>query len=353
MKDPYGLEHASIPVAYVRLLLEIAAERGVSVAALLADGRLPSQLLDDLEGRVTPRQWSQLVWSALTLTGDAALGYEYGLRLRLTAHGVLGFALMSCGTVEQALQLGAAFFAIRLRDYRMVLRTEGETAVIELLETHPVVGAKPEQRAILRRFFHECLIVGMAHGGRFLTGQDWSSVELWLDWPEPDYHAQYRDRLPVMRFNQATCQLRFAAKDLLQPLVLADEVAHQQALTQIEHEQIRHADQIVDLVARVKAELILVPDQGYPSLDVVAERLHLSGRTLKRRLQVLGSSYLVILDAVRLQHAAKLLAAADMDIQRISSYLGYIAPANFSRAFKKWTGETPSQYRLGLQDRAR
>jgi len=344
MKDPYGLEQASIPVAYVRLLLELAADRGVAADVLLAHGRLPTRLLDDVDGRVTPRQWSQLVWSALTLTGDDALGYEYGLRLRLTAHGAMGFALMSCATVGQALQLGVAFFAIRLRDYRMVLREEGDLAVIELLETHPVVTPNPKQRAILRRFFHECLIVGMAQGGRFLTGQDWPQLELWLDWPEPDYHARYRDRMPLMCFDQASTQIRLAAEALQLPLVLADLEAHQQALGQIEREQIRHADQIDDLVARVKAELILVPDQGYPSLEMVAERLHVSGRTLKRRLQELDTSYLRLLEACSLSEAQKLLHS-EMDIQRISSYLGYLSPANFSRAFKRWTGETPSGYR--------
>ncbi len=345
MKDPYGLSKATIPNAYAQLLIEIVVERGISAEQLLAESRLSKIPLTAAEGRVTPRQWSRLVWSALQLTGDEGLGYEYGLRLRPTAHGVLGFALMSCATIGQALELGAAFFSMRLRDYRIEMRTEGEITLIEIMETHPVIGAAPEQALMLRRFFHECVMLGIVYAGRFLTGRDFSDVELRVDWSEPAYHARYRDRLPSIRFNQSSNQVRIPSANIQSPLVLADPMAHQQAMVQCEQEQIRHADTPNDLIARVKAELILTPEMGYPSLDAVAAKLNISGRTLKRHLQTFNTTYIVLLDEVRQNEAEKLLMTTEMDIQKISSFLGYLEPTNFTRAFKKWTGQTPSQCR--------
>ncbi|WP_410210047.1 AraC family transcriptional regulator ligand-binding domain-containing protein [Aquirhabdus sp.] len=347
MNDPYGLSKASIPIAYAQLLLEIVAERGIAAEQLLRESKLPVQLfaVPEADSRITPRQWSRLVWSAIVLTGDESLGCEYGLRLRPTAHGNLGFALMSCSTVGQALELGAMFFRMRLRDYQMLLRTEDDVAIMEITETHPVIGAAPEQAILLRRFFHECVMLGIVHGGRYLTGKDFSGVELWLDWAEPVSYSRYRDRLPPIRFNQATCQVRTAAIHMQLPLMLGDPIAHQQALAQCEQERVRNLDAITTLISRVKAELILTPEKGYPSLDAVAEKLHLSGRTLKRHLQALDTTYLSLLDETRRQEAEKLLTTTEMDIQSISSLLGYVGPANFTRAFKKWTGMTPSQFR--------
>ena len=345
MSDPYGLSKASIPNAYAQLLIEIVAERGIDREQLLKASRLSPSALSVADGRITPRQWSRLVWQALQLSGDDGLGYEYGLRLRPTAHGVLGFALMSCATIGQALGLGAAFFSMRLRDYRIELRVEGELALIELIETHPVMGAAPEQAVMLRRFFHECLMLGIVYAGRFLTGTDFHGIELWMDWPEPPYYARYRDRLPVMRFNQSSNQVRGPAALMDLPLVMADQAAYQQALVQCEQEQVRHAVHGDDWYARVNAELVLTPERGYPSLEMIAATLHVSGRTLKRHLQQVGTSYLALLDSIRRSEAEKLLTTTDLEVQRISSVLGYLEPTNFSRAFKKWTGMTPQQFR--------
>lgn len=349
MEDPYGLSKASVPVTYAQILLEILVERGFSAEQILNQSRLSSNLFLGPDVRITPRQGTRLVITALNLTNDDGLGYEYGLRLRPTAHGTLGFALMSCSTLGQAIQLGAAYFSMRLRDYRIFLRSEGDVAVLEITETHPIFGAVPEQDQMLRRFFYECVMVGITHLGRFLTGQDFSAFEICVDWPEPDYHARYRDRLPPMRFNQPTNQLRGSAAMLSLPLLMADPIAYQQALAQCEVERIRFAQSIEDIAARVRAELILMPGKGYPSFEVVAARLHLSGRTLKRRLQQLNLSYLTLLDQTVRQQAEKLLAGHEMDIQDIANLLGYMNPANFTRAFKKWTGETPSQFRARMR----
>lgn len=345
MSDPYGLSRPSIPATYAQLLLEILAERGIPATQALQGGRLPGTLFTTPDARITPRQWSRLVLTALRLTHDDGLGYEYGLRLRPTAHGVLGYALMSCATLSQALELGAMFFSMRLRDYRMEFRYEGEVAVIEIAETHPVVGALPQEAQMLRRFFHECVMLGIVHAGRALTGLEPEGVELCVDWPEPACHARYRERLPPMRFGQVANQIRMPAAFLQAPLLMADPMTHQQAVAQCVQEQVRFAETVEDLAARVRAELVLVPGEGYPGLEAVAARLHMSGRTLKRRLQALDLGFLALLDEARRQEAEQLLKTTDREVRYIAELLGYTGPANFSRAFRKWTGMTPSEFR--------
>jgi len=71
----------------------------------------------------------------------------------------------------------------------------------------------------------------------------------------------------------------------------------------------------------------------------------MSSRTLRRHLNQVGSSYLQLLEEAQQKEAEHLLIHSDMDIQEIALYLGYIQPTNFTRAFKKWTGQTPITFR--------
>lgn len=351
MKDPYGLSQATIPAGYAHLLLEVLADRGLDSALVLKDSSLPGSLFTNPDARLTPRQWSRLVLTALRLCDDDGLGYDYGLRLRPTAHGVLGYALMSAPTLGEAFGLCAAFLGMRLRDYRFSLQQEREYAVIALEETHPVVGGAPADAQALRRFFHECLLIGGVHAARFLLQRDMAGLELYVDWPEPAYHKRYRATLPLLHFAQAHVQIRFLATELAATLTTADPLTYRQALAFCEMERARFGQEAAEnLVQRVRAELALLPGEGFPGLGAVATRLHMSARTLKRRLSALNVNFLQLLEQARQQEAENLLSTTTYPIQEVAGLLGYAGPANFTRAFRKWTGQTPTEFRARLSD---
>lgn len=345
MKDPYGLSKATIPISYAHLLLEIMVEKGFSASEILYQSKIPSALLHQVDARISPMQWSKLAWVSLGLAQDSGLGYEYGLKLRLTAHGPMGYALMSSPSLKHAIALASQFFNMRLKDYRIDCLQENQISIIEIQQTHPVVSQQLVQAEILRRFFYECLMIGVVHTAQALAEHDFSDVELHVDWAEPPYHQKFQPQLPSVRFNQTHNQIRYPAVILNQPTKMADPTAFQQALTQCEAEQIRFSETIQDIGLKVKTELQLTPQKGYPSLDTVAERLHTSSRTLRRKLDEAGYSYLGLLDEVRYEQAKQLLLNPQMEVQDIALYLGYLQPANFARAFKKWSGLTPSQFR--------
>ncbi|NIE95955.1 AraC family transcriptional regulator [Acinetobacter sp. Tr-809] len=345
MKDPYGLSKASIPISYAHLLLEIMVEKGFSASELLYQSKIPSALLHQVDARITPIQWSKLAWVSLSLAQDCGLGYEYGLKLRLTAHGSMGYALMSSPSLKQAIGLASQFFNMRLKDYRIDFFEQEQQSIIEIQQTHPVVSQQLEQAEMLRRFFYECLMIGVVQTALTLAEHDFSDVELYVDWSEPSYHQKFQPQLPTIHFNQAQNQIRYPSAVLNLSTKMADPTAFQQALAQCEAEQIRFSETIQDIGLKVKTELQLIPQKGYPSLDRVAERLHTSSRTLRRKLDEAGYSYLGLLDEVRYQEAKQLLLNPQMEVQDIALYLGYLQPANFARAFKKWSGLTPSQFR--------
>lgn len=340
MKDPHGLHQPSIPVSYLQLLVEILAERGVDLDRLLAGVAIEPDLLSRPEARMSPYQWTQLALNAVRLSGDPGLGYEYGLRMRTSAHGFLGYATLSCASVREAMEITIRYFQARQRDFSMRLSTDDDYGTIEVRENHPI--------PVLRAFFYENILIGLARGAVTIVGTgltDFSGGEIWFDWPEPAYHAAYRDRLPPIRFSRPVNALRFPVRLLELRPTLADPFASKQAIAQCEREleQAGGSDDPIGL--RVCAALVLSPQGGYPSQDHVAASLHMSSRSLARKLQASGNSYLQLLEQARRRDACELIGRGGLDLQAIAARLGYTNPANFTRAFRKWTGESPSQYR--------
>ncbi len=322
-----------IPVAYPLLLLDILREHGVAIEPLIADCGIYRHDLENVEGRITPTQFAQLVTLGEQLSGHPALGYEMGLRMRLTTHGDLGYALLSSSTLGDALSLGQKFMPLRSRALHMRHRTEGEHVVIEFSERFDL--------GPLRQFTFESLLIGLYRAAHWLQGG--VPIHINVDWPRPDYHARYEQAIPPMQFNQATVQLRLPVRALQIPLAQADATAARQAVQRCERE-LALLDEYRTTTERLYQLLQDHPGR-YPDLETCAQRLLLSTRTLKRRLQDEGVCYQKILDDVRLRDARRLLKTTQLGLEEIARLLGYADPANFSRAFRKWTGSPPRAYR--------
>jgi AraC-like DNA-binding protein len=92
---------------------------------------------------------------------------------------------------------------------------------------------------------------------------------------------------------------------------------------------------------------VLAPDDAVRTVDQVAASMHLSARTLKRRLAAQGVTFSTLLDSHRREKALLLLRSHRLSIDEISDRLGYSTVPNFIRAFRRWTGKTPGAYRRG------
>jgi AraC-like DNA-binding protein len=335
-----------IPVPYVRVLLEILDERGIARDAALRETGIPRRVLSEADGRVTPLQWGALAHNALQLFGDNGLGYELGLRLRPSAHGFLGFAAMTGRDLREAIRSMAKYLRTRARNVHISFAEEGDRAMLQVREQVRVPFENVRNLGI------EVILLGIARMVEAVTEKRASDLELCFDWPEPPYHARYRDRIPLVRFGCPTNQFRFPVAILDLPLVLADECAHQQALAQvaIEHASVRAQEG--DIAARVRAELQLSVEDGYPDRRKVAAKLAMSTRTLTRKLSAQRTSYQALLEEACQRDARHLLETSSLDMQAISVRLGFDNAANFTRAFKRWTGLTPRDLRLATADRS-
>jgi AraC-like DNA-binding protein len=101
------------------------------------------------------------------------------------------------------------------------------------------------------------------------------------------------------------------------------------------------------VVARARS-LVAKKDGGVRSLEEVAALMHLSARTLKRRLSEHGVTYSSLAERELREKAMVLLRSPDLSLEQVAERTGYSDVANFTRAFRRWTGQTPAQYRRSV-----
>jgi AraC-like DNA-binding protein len=336
------LHQPAIPINYARQLVEMCMRWHVAPQELMEGTALARLDPNSTDARLTPLEFNILVDRALRLTGEPALGYHFGLQTKLSAHGFLGYAVMTSATLGDAIALTEKFFSIRSGALYLKFFVEkdglaegGDVAVVQIDSTVDI--------KLPFAFPFESLLVGLCHAGAYITGESSMEAEIWLDFPEPAYYAACAHLLPCpIRYGKSVNQLRFPAMRLQQPLLMADVTASQLAREQCERELAALSSQ--PLVSRVRA--LLGEDlSAMPDLESVAARCCMSARSLKRKLAEHGVSFSELAADMRRDEAFVLLAEGRLSIEQIAGRLGYRDPANFTRAFKAWTGETPRQYR--------
>jgi AraC-like DNA-binding protein len=316
-----------LPGAYLRDLVEIVGRWHVTPAALLEGLPITAEALAEPTTRVPLRVCEAIIGRAHQLTGEPALAVHTGMQMRLSSHGFLGFAAMTAGTVREALELAVRFASTRTSAVRLALYVEGDTASLVIEERAPL--------GTMREFIVIALIIGIWQLGRALDGIGECAFDA------PDYlHV-----LPGghrLRFGRPNHRLVFASAVLALPLITADLVATRLASQQCERELAEVVD--AGLVSRVRAAIAA---QAQPAVSVVAvaRELHMSPRTLKRRLAEDGTTFSAIRDDLHRQRALLLLDDRTLSIGEIASRLGYSELPNFTRAFRKWTGMTPAAFR--------
>lgn len=325
-------EH-SLPAAHALHIAELVDRWGVAPRRLLDDVGLDAESLAEPEARLPIATCVRLIERARALTAEPALGVHLGMRMRASAHGYLGFAAMSAATVREALELAMRFSPTRTTALELRLHEgAGEAALV--IEERADFGPA-------RDFVLAALVVGIWQIGHALTGRPLTGrVE--FAFPAPDYLARFQ-RFAVTRFEQPVNRMVFDASVLALPLVFSDRVATRLAREQCERE-LGALRPEVRLAARVRG-LLAEDDRGFLSLEQVAARMHVSARTLKRRLALQGVAFSSLLEEEQRDRALALLRSPELSVDEVAERVGYSDAANFTRAFRRWTGTTPAAYR--------
>jgi AraC-like DNA-binding protein len=330
-------ENTWVADVLARTLLE-AAEAGGATAQSLgwSAGRgLDSQGHDfvDLD------EFARLIEAAVSQTGDPAFGLHWGERAPFTNFGVVAVVAQSAPNARSAL-MGLTRFQGLLFQGRPIATFDvrGRTATL-----HYEVDWLPHAA---RRAWAEFVAAGTSGLMRQLFGRNVITLSTTFTHAAPGYTQEYLRILGSgVVFERDACCVEFEAEELERTLPQFNERVNEaatfeatRALAQIEGTE-RCSAQVYDQLA---AQSPVVP-----SMDEIARKLGMSGRTLRRRLKQEGKAFPTLVAEVLRDRALQLLSDPKASVKEVAYQLGFATPNAFHRAFKRWTGGSPSEIRAG------
>lgn len=327
---------ASTLSSWARAIARALDAAGIDSVPLLDRAGLDRKLLDDPTARYPQDRLTAFWRLAVEASGDETLGLKVSRYLTPTTFHALGFASASASTLREAFEQIERYFRVVSNTGGLGLDRVGE--VYELRITLPGEGPAPADEAI------DAFVSIFVRTCRSRVGRDYSPLRIRLRRPEPGDPQAFLD---VFR-----CPVEFAADD---NVLIFDRATLEKPLADANPELARHNEQVLvrllaelersDIRARVHAALIDLLSRGEPSAEKVAARLHMSLRSLQRKLAEIGVSYESLLTNTRHELALSYIHDARYSVAEITYLLGFSDSSSFSRAFRRWTGVSPSVYR--------
>jgi AraC-like DNA-binding protein len=351
-----------VAAVYARLLLQYAMQRGLlDEQSLLVGTDLTPEILAS-EDYISWPQLAAVIRNCRRTQDSVAWAAEMGRQFGIAPHGALGFAALSAPTLGSALEAITELMAVRIsaiglslerKDGRYTLRLFDRSEDADVFNEVCELTIKNIETLVTTLFGHG-LLQAPAGAGQLNPNSPEREAIIYLARTRPDdegpWMAVFESRL-VFDAGQNALSIPVDWWQLASPLY--DELNYRGNLSKCRDLFIARQQQ-ASVAHRVSALLKQHFEQQIagrsasaelPGLRAVANVMHLSPRTLTRRLQVEGQSYNDILRDVRREYARSLLRDARLSVAEVGEYLGFHEPANFARAFRSWFGTSPAAWR--------
>ena len=306
-------------------------------ARVLTAAGIPEDLLGASHARVTAAAYSALWLAVARELDDEFFGLDRR-RMKVGSFTLLCTAALHAADLGQGVRRLLRGFAVILDDVRAELRVEGPDAVIALENRIADPAA--------RRFADETLLV-LVHGVMcWLAGQriPLTAAEFAHPRPEhaPEYAVMYSERL---RFDAPRTAIRFDARRLGAP-IQQDEASLRRFLRTAPRSVFLKYKNENSWTVRLRRRLRgSIGRAEWPRLEDVAAEFRVAPTTLRRRLEAEGTSYQGLKDELRRDAAVHQLFGTRQSIAAIAVTLGFQETSAFHRAFKRWSGVQPGEYR--------
>ncbi len=323
-------------ITSMQLMAQYAQERGMPSKLCLEGTGLSAMELDNPDTLVTGLQELRLASNLVRYFDDEpGLGLEVGCRYHFTSIGVLGLAIISSPTMRAALDLAYRYHALTFAFTPMSIEDDG-------VELRLIADDRPLPRDL----------------NRFLLERHAAIARTWQRdmYPTVDPLVQFHFRFPAPRNTEPYVRILGKMPIFGAPrnMIVANSAMMNLRVAFASESSRRLAEeQCRKLLAARKVRTgyseqvrsCIIRDLGSATMDTVADRLHMTQRTLRRRLLGEGTTFAALLEEVRQALAEELLATPGLTVEDVADKLGYAASSSFILAFKRWKGEPPSSYR--------
>jgi AraC-like DNA-binding protein len=340
MTSPSSLQHSMLSTLILPVT-QALRQRGIDALEVLDEVGIDAGKLVNPDWRIPHVTFNTLMGRSVELTGDEAFGLYAAEQLRPQVLHGLGLAWLASDTVFDGLQRMVRFGKLMSTSTDLDLREEADLV-------HLYMGRNQE----LDNFVH----AGRDYGVGFIVrmcnltlGEFLAPVQIQIERPRPLEPQRWEYMLSSrVEFESEITRISWSRADIMEPLITGDpalaRVNDEQTLTYLNSFLAQSTSR--DVVDKIVEKL---PD-GPPNQQQIADALHVSNRTLQRKLKNEGTSFMDLLQDTRLQLARKYLRQRSRSVVETSYLLGFSEPSTFSRAFKRWTGVAPAEFRDSPDD---
>ena len=338
----------TVLAALVRGNLDAAVAFGFDAGALAAAANLKSADLEDPDGRVPFERYLAL-WEAICALPDALrFALWLGKAVRIEMLGVVGYVMQNAGDVRSALRCFERFNMLLGDHVGPRITEDADTVVLHRTEPPRVTRLAPFSMAA--PLGTVTLLRQLAR----ISEAEPLAIEAAFQNPpiERGVLAEYEAALGCsVRFNARDTRLVLSRAVLDRSLTVPNPglFAYLENHASLLQAKLRGSTSLAGRVRQLLAERIR---EGEPEQRSIAKKLALSERTLQRRLQEENVTFADLVDEVRADLARMYLNDETLAVFEVAFLLGYSEPSAFNRAFRRWTGQSPSQYRQRRDDRS-
>jgi AraC-like DNA-binding protein len=333
-------EPGTIAICFVAAALQSVRARSLNAEELLASVGLSPSLLQVPQARVSAKVYGAL-WRAIALILDDEFFGQDSRRMKAGSFAMLCHSVVACKTLGQALERSLRFYALILDDISATLEREGTEARIVLHER--VAGASR------RVFAHELLLMLLYGVSCWLVGRRIPILRAEFSYTEPAHSAEYRLMYcAALSFNRPHTLIAFDSSYLDLPVVQNERSIKDFLRTAPESILLKYKN-VSSLSAKVRRRLRQCLPGEVPDFEELADELKMTPATVRRRLHEEGASYQSIKDQLRRDLAISYLSHSTRSVMDIALELGFSERSAFHRAFRKWTGASPGEFRRTVQ----
>jgi AraC-like DNA-binding protein len=333
---PHQIEEKWFSVQDIGSLVAMLRAEGTPCTDLLRSLHLREADLQDAHKLVSARQRIAAYQYAKEHSRNPAFALRCGNDMRLAAFGIWGYALMCCDSLAKVLDFGFRY-----------LRLAGPLMRKSMYVTQRSVIIRADDSLLLGELFPYALEMWWASiysAMQSILGGEVKLTAVKVSYQAPPHWRTYESVFQCpLEFGAPHCEMIFPRAYLNRRPVQANIITAE-ICEELCSNMLHRLEQSSDLVTRIR-NLLLANARNAPGLEDVARKVHMSPRSLRRKLQNEGTSYQRILGEVRALLAKEYLATTDLSMEQVAELIGFSHVANFQSAFKRWVRQTPAQFR--------